>query len=508
MECPFSSCTRYRDRAESQFGRGPLEWLKELNLDVSTEALFNAERAFTYADLYAMLDSDDTIVWMTPDAAVVRATGRASVLCLETRRDVTRIFFGPYRQQWAYRFVFSADGKEILALAHSPEHLLEICGIVVRLLAASVVHSVLLRLRSSQLRNTPSLASLMEHCQSLKILALRHLEMDENDCRVFGDYSRPGLEIELEYCRFEGAAAEAMAEVLGRNQGPTNLSFCDMDNSVLADGLRGNSRLKSLSLHISGDVEASNQAVHAIADALRENKGLLHLDFHFQFSSSVSDEAWNIVCNSLKTHPTLQVLSLLANLRGSTMASAKPKSRIQALVDMLKVNNSMHTIHLDPLYTEHELFQQSVLHYLVTNRLRSRLLAIQKSRPMAYRARVLGRALLSARTDANSFWMLLSGNAEVAFPPRTTSIAAATDLPTSTAATAAATSTTSAAAITDSVMYALTTTPTGSVPTAAAAAATSAATPSTTSADTFASTAAATVNVATPSTDQKRKVRS
>jgi hypothetical protein len=28
----------------------------------------------------------------------------------------------------------------------------------------------------------------------------------------------------------------------------------------------------------------------------------------------------------------------------------------------------------------------------------------------------LGRALLSARTDANWFWMLLSGNAEVAFP--------------------------------------------------------------------------------------------
>jgi hypothetical protein len=56
--------------------------------------------------------------------------------------------------------------------------------------------------------------------------------------------------------------------------------------------------------------------------------------------------------------------------------------------------------------------------YLSRNeyRLRSRVCAIP------YRAKVLGRALLSARTNANSFWMLLSGNAEVAFPSTTADI--------------------------------------------------------------------------------------
>jgi hypothetical protein len=41
-----------------------------------------------------------------------------------------------------------------------------------------------------------------------------------------------------------------------------------------------------------------------------------------------------------------------------------------------------------------------------------------KTRPIAYRyrAQVLGQALLAARTDANSLSMLLSWNAEVAFP--------------------------------------------------------------------------------------------
>jgi hypothetical protein len=43
---------------------------------------------------------------------------------------------------------------------------------------------------------------------------------------------------------------------------------------------------------------------------------------------------------------------------------------------------------------------------------------------MAYRTKVLGRALLAVRTDVNSFWMLLSENAEVAFPSRTTAAVA------------------------------------------------------------------------------------
>jgi hypothetical protein len=61
----------------------------------------------------------------------------------------------------------------------------------------------------------------------------------------------------------------------------------------------------------------------------------------------------------------------------------------------------------------HELFQRSAVPYLTTNRLRPRLLAIQNIRPIAYRAKVVGRALLAVRTDPNRFWMLLSGNAEI-----------------------------------------------------------------------------------------------
>jgi hypothetical protein len=90
----------------------------------------------------------------------------------------------------------------------------------------------------------------------------------------------------------------------------------------------------------------------------------------------------------------------------STVAApAVLTSRIQALVDMLKMNMSIHTIRLSDCYCEHELFRGTVIPYLETNRLRPHDLAIQKTRSAMYRAKVLGRAFHAARTDANSLSM-------------------------------------------------------------------------------------------------------
>jgi hypothetical protein len=86
----------------------------------------------------------------------------------------------------------------------------------------------------------------MEHCQSLKALALQRLEMDENHSRVLGANLRPDLEIVLKRCAFTSAGTSTLIEVLGRNQGPTKLHYCDIDYAVLADGLRGSSRLKTM----------------------------------------------------------------------------------------------------------------------------------------------------------------------------------------------------------------------------------------------------------------------
>jgi hypothetical protein len=378
-----------------RLGLRKLVW--DLNLDVCTDEFLSTEKAFSYENMYTMLENVDTVLWLTPHSFVVHA-------------NWTGVY--PWEDLNGSRHVyFNVDGKEIVALARYPEHLLEISDIVIRLLAASAVDSVTLSKwtsRDTAFNNATTLAYLMEQCQSLRVLTLRGLVLDENQCRALGAYSRPGLEIELSLCRFTNTGARALTEVLGRNEGPTELTWCHIGHSIRTDGLRGNSRLKSFRQKIyRSNIEVGNQELLAIAGALKENKGLVELELCYD--ELFSDKAWDAICDSLKTHPTLQVLRLQPIFPLELgVAPAVLKFRTQALVNMLKVNTSLHTIHWGSRCSEKKICIGTVTPYLETNRLRPRLLAIQETRPIAYRAKVLGRALLSARTNANSFWILLS----------------------------------------------------------------------------------------------------
>jgi hypothetical protein len=309
-----------------------------------------------------------------------------------------------------------------------------------------------------------SLAYLMEQCQSLKTLTLKKIALDEDTIRVLGDYSKPDLEIKLDRCQITGTAAVALAQVLRSNQGPTKLDYCYIDNFALADGLRGNSRLKSFKLRLSIRPDDGNQELLAIASTLKENKGLVHLEV-VRYNCRLNDKTWDAICDSLKTHPTLQVLSLssIQTFGAALLPPAVVKSQIQVLVGMLKMNKSIHTIHRHPRYSKHALFRSTITPYLETNKVRSRVRAIQKTRRIAYRAKVLGRALLAARTDVNRFWMLLSGNADVAIPWTTT---------TTTTTTTVRTTTTTVRTTTTTVRTTTTTTPAASLPTPATAVAT------------------------------------
>jgi hypothetical protein len=206
MDRVFLPCNRYRDAIESQdedlLWRDP-EHLQEINLNVSTEEFLSAERAFTFADLYATLGNSDTLAWLTPHAAVVRDEDEGEAVTVWA--DLAE----------ACGLDFSADGIEIVAMALSPEHLLEICDVVLRLLAVSVVHSIRLANWSPPdlLINHPTLALayLMDQCRSLTFLSLKDLKMDENHCRVLGAYSRLDLEIVLEDCGISDAGASILA---------------------------------------------------------------------------------------------------------------------------------------------------------------------------------------------------------------------------------------------------------------------------------------------------------
>jgi hypothetical protein len=310
-----------------------IERWRELNLNASTEELLSAERAFTYADLYALLGNEDTVLWLTPHAAVARASMRLLVC------------WGQLNNSCRFR-ISTDDGNHIYAWARSPEHLLDICDVVLRLLAASVVHSVHIHKLDSHgglLINAPTLAYLMGQCQSLKALSLKSLTLDENQIRVLGAYSRPDLEVELIACKPTSTGTITLAEVLGRNQGPTSLAWCEFDYSVLADGLRGNSRLKILRPPFlqNNNVDEERQVL-SIASALRENKGLIELNLHC-YGFRGNDETWRTVCDSLQAHPTLEVLNLSQVNCNPSIVPAIITSRMQALLDMMKVNMSINT---------------------------------------------------------------------------------------------------------------------------------------------------------------------
>jgi hypothetical protein len=246
--------------------------------------------------------------------------------------------------------------------------------------------------------------------------------MDENHCRVLGDFSRPDLEIVLDGCRVTSAGTNALAAILGRNQGPTKLACCKLDYSALANGLRGNSRLRNFRqslrpLNYYNTPEDSEREALLIAGNLRENKGLVKLGL--RYGSDENDDTWVAVCDSLKTHPTLEIFAFRSlNPFEDVEPPVLPamiNSRLQVLLDMLKVNTSIRMLELDYRYYDNCIFRE-IIPYVETNRFRLCVRAIQKTDPILYRAKVLGRALLSARTDPNRFWMLLSGNAEVSFP--------------------------------------------------------------------------------------------
>jgi hypothetical protein len=153
-----------------------------------------------------MLGNQNTLAWLTPHAVVARKGGRAMRYWEQLDESCS--------------FRFNADGKDIIALARSPKHLSEICDIILRSLVVSVVESV----RSTDWTlipylfiNPPTLANLMEQCQSLKLLSLKDLEIDEDLCPVLGAYSRPDLEIVLDDCSISEAGASTLVGVLGRN---------------------------------------------------------------------------------------------------------------------------------------------------------------------------------------------------------------------------------------------------------------------------------------------------
>jgi hypothetical protein len=294
------------------------------------------------------------------------------------------------------------------------------CDFLVRLLATCEHHGVSIRGRRSNTVPSPLSGAalslfLQESPSCLRQVTLYYMALSADQCRALATMSRLDVELKIIECGLVYDAAGAFVECLQSNRGPVDLYKCNIDSQILASALSGNSRVTKLKTHYP----STNDAGTAVwFRNLANNKGLVDLDL---FSWSISNDNWSVLCESLKTHPTLTKLDLHCTLPMSHTAGVRivltdndKAHRTRLLAEMMQENAILHTIALPEDERDEQIYTESILPYLETNRYRPRVLAIKKA-DFALRRPLLGRALQTepVRNDSNLRWMFLSGNPDV-----------------------------------------------------------------------------------------------
>jgi hypothetical protein len=305
------------------------------------------------------------------------------------------------------------------------------CDFMVRLLAGSEKRKVYLYGLSGTLLLPvagPSLSHLFERSQEhLITFTVGHVILNEEHIRVLAIAPQPELQLCLVWCELSdnGACRNRFVEWLQSGGGPTELDGCHIDSHVLADSLKGESRLGVLRLpSVSGrrnlfGCEISIDPDRAlIFSALAENRGLtaLHASGH-----SIDDESWTILCQSIQNHPTLTRVNLTdtgpMNSAGESCAllSDEQKTRrTRTLAEMIQTNTILCYITLSPGEYDERIYTESIQPRLEANIYRPRVFAIKNEaddRP--FRQKVLGRALAGVSSEPNLVWMFLSENVDV-----------------------------------------------------------------------------------------------
>jgi hypothetical protein len=294
------------------------------------------------------------------------------------------------------------------------------CNFLIRLLAISEQRDVYLQgsSRTQSPLDGASLSHFFEHGREhLRAVTLRSMIFNEEHVRVLAAPPQQKLQLALRDCKFSDgdASKNVLLQWLQSGQGPTELYRCVLDSNVVADALRGNSRLRRLLLCLEKASTAGSPELSLIFRALAKDRGLTEFD---AFWYSIGDENWTLLCQSLQNHPTLTSLGLACTgpklpTEKTEMSIERKISRTRALADMLQTNTILHTIRLFPGEYDERIYTESIEPRLETNMYRPRVLAVKKEaddRP--YRQKVLGRALNCVKSNPNLVWMFLSGNVD------------------------------------------------------------------------------------------------
>ena len=224
------------------------------------------------------------------------------------------------------------------------------------------------------------------HCPKLIFF---YFELNEEHCRtlVATEDLRNDLAITLRCCLLTAEGEPILFDGIRRNRGPTSIDqCCHFNTRPFAEALRGNTRIKCLSISLQERIDAEDN--HFLLQTLAENLGIEKLNLG---GSAITDEGWSIMCQSLATHPALKQHNLVSTAShdagsrrrhtngGLLMTEARKTQRTQCLVEMSKANTVVKHIRMNDEEDDETFWQNEIMPRLEMNELRSRIVAVKKT---------------------------------------------------------------------------------------------------------------------------------
>jgi hypothetical protein len=359
---------------------------------------------YTWSDFYSW--AAGKIVWISPDVFFNLAGIRTGFQTVYRRFLHVHMF--PNEEDT------SEESEFLHVCARSEAHATVACDILLQLLTTCESRKVRLENRYEFDRFPVSglaFSHFLAQSHNLRVLRMIGLDLDTSHCRAIDGLTRTDLQIKLFQCKTAASGEQILLECIRQNRGPTTLLDCRIDTRRLADALRGNNSVTTLSP--SRDCGDEERLVLVVA--LAENEGLVTLDLSMV---SIMDEFWIALWRSVARHPKLKKICLprygFTWRDGTTDAQKTPK--MQTVVDALCVNTVLHTIELNRSAFDEEILDSTVYPLLLANGYRPRIGDIAKEEG-PWRRKLLGRALGSISSNPSLIWMVLSGNANVKLGP-------------------------------------------------------------------------------------------
>jgi hypothetical protein len=208
-----------------------------------------------------------------------------------------------------------------IVFARSHRAFMEICDVVLRLLAASVVHSAILKTTGLAAWMNASFGVSDGALPSLKCLTLEKLSMDESHCRAWHLFETRSRD-RAETLSITGAGASA-----GGGPGRKGTDEAISVKLTCAYSRMGYAEIVVWKIEqlLSQNFDVGNREFVRCRRP-RRKEGLVSL--HLLHGFTMGDRTWDAVCNSLKKHPTLQLLNI-RSAPTQMLAAAVLESRIK-----------------------------------------------------------------------------------------------------------------------------------------------------------------------------------